>query len=152
MKGIFKIMGIYTGDLNEFGIDPQNLTEQFLLDDLTHNANAAQVKEFCMPGGVGEGLVEAGVMSKRTLVRLSKKDDLDRRKTMAAFTLARSAKDPLWSKLVAIQTKRKELISAIKKKYSSKSERAALQGQKEYIKTMKKVPVSFMKAGGKDRV
>ena len=71
---------------------------------------------------------------------------------MAAFTLARSAKDPLWSKLVAIQAKRKELISDIKKKYSSKSERAALQGQKEYIKTMKKVPVSFMKAGGKDRV
>ncbi len=135
---------------NEF--DSSLLVEQFLADDLTHNATVEQVREFCKPGGLGEGLVEAGVMTKRTLVRLSKKDDLDRRTTMAAFSIARSKGDPLWKKLTLIQSKRKELIAAIKQKYASVSQRAAVQGQKEYIKTMRKVPVSFMKAGGKDRV
>lgn len=135
---------------NEF--DSKLLVEQFLADDLTHNATVEQVQEFCKPGGLGDGLVEAGIMTKRTLVRLSKKDDLDRRTTMAAFSIARTKGDPLWKKLTVIQAKRKELIAAIKQKYSSVSQRAAVQGQKEYIKTMRKVPVSFMKAGGKDRV
>nr|DAM35759.1 MAG TPA: SAM domain (Sterile alpha motif) [Caudoviricetes sp.] len=135
---------------NEF--DASLLVEQFLADDLTHNATPDQVKEFCKPGGLGEGLVEAGVMTKRTLVRLSKKDDLDRRTTMAAFSIARAKKDPLWTKLTVIQAKRKELISAIKQKYASVSRRTADKGQKEYIKTMRKVPVSFVKTGGADRV
>ena len=144
-------MGIYASS-NEIDLDMNNLVEAFLIDELTHNYNAETIKEFCAPGGVGDALVEAKVLGKRTLVRLSKKDDLDRRTTIAAFQMAKEKNDPLWNKLVQIQAKKKELTAQIKKKYSAKSHKAAVVGQKEYIKTMRKVPKSFMQFGGSDRV
>lgn len=146
-------MGIFLeADRNEFDLDMDTLIESYIVDDLIHNYDADTIKEFCAPGGVGEALVEAKVLGKRTLVRLSKKDDLDRRQTIAAFQMAREKNDPLWNKLVQYQAKRKEIIAQIKNKYASKSQRAAIQGQKEYIKTMRKVPKSFMKAGGAERL
>ena len=144
-------MGIYSNN-NDLDLDMHNLVEAFLIDDLIHNYSADTVKEFCAPGGVGEALEEAKVLGKRTLVRLSKKDDLDRRTTIAAFQMAKEKNDPLWNKLVTIQAKRKELIAQIKKKYSTRSQKADIAGQKEYIKTMRKVPKSFMQFGGADRV
>ena len=146
-------MGIYS-DANdaEYGLNMGNLIECFLVDDLTHHYSNDTIKGFCAPNGVGDALVEAKVLGKRTLVRLSKMDDLDRRSTMAAFQLAREANDTLWKKLTIVQAKRKELIAKIKQKYATKSQRAAIQGQKQYIKTIRKVPKSFMQAGGADRI
>lgn len=128
------------------------LVEQFLIDDIVHNWSRQQVSEFCEPGGVGEALVEAKVLGKRTLVRLSKADDLDRRTTLAAMAMAKEKKDPLFDKLALNRVKEKELLSKIKAKYGTRSLKAAKEGQKAYIKTMKKVPMSFMKAGGADRL
>lgn len=146
-------MGIYSeANQMEYDIDMDKLVEAFLIDDLTHNYGAETIKEFCAPGGVGEALVEAKVLGKRTIVRLSKTDDLDRRSSIAALQMAREKNDPLWTQLVKVQAKRKELLSKIKTKYSGKAQKAAIAGQKEYIKTMRKVPKSFMTAGGADRV
>ena len=83
---------------------------------------------------------------------LTKTDDLDRRSSIAALQMAREKNEPLWTQLVKVQAKRKELLSKIKTKYSGKAQKAAIAGQKEYIKTMRKVPKSFMTAGGADRV
>ena len=146
-------MGIYSDSNNtDYGLNMRNYVECLLVDDLTHHYGIDTIREFCAPNGVGDALVEAKVLGKRTFVRLSKMDDLDRRSTMAALQLAREANDPLWKKLTIVQAKRKELIAKIKQKYSSKSHRVAMVGQKEYIKTMRKVPRSFMQAGGADRV
>jgi predicted AAA+ superfamily ATPase len=98
-----------------------------------------------------EALVEAQVLRKPTLMRLSKKDDEARRKKLAAFQLAKEAKDPLWDKLVKNRVMEKKLIAAIMKKYGMKAERVAKVSQKEYIKTAGKMPQSFKKAGGADR-
>ena len=136
----------------EYDIDMDKLVEAFLIDDLTHNYGEDTIKEFCAPDGCGEALVEAKVLGKRTIVRLSKTDDLDSRSTIAAMQMAREKNDPLWTQLVKIQAKRKELIAKIKDKYHSKAQKAAVVGQKEYIKTMRKVPKSFMQMGGADRV
>lgn len=145
-------MGIYSESNQDYGLDMDKLVESYLVDDLTYNYGPETIKEFCAPGGVGEALVEAKVLGKRTLVRLSKKDDLDRRQTIAAFQMARENNDPLWNKLVKVQAQRKDIIAKIKQKYAMKSQRAAVAGQKEYIKTMRKVPKSFMQSGGSDRL
>lgn len=133
-------------------VDFDALVEAFLVDEVNHTWTDAQVAEFCAPGGVGEALVEAKVLNKKTLVRLSKKDDLDRRRTMAAMELAKQNNDPLFQKLLTIYAKKDELKSKIIAKYGNKAERVAIAGQKEYIKRMKKVPSSFMKFGGAERV
>jgi hypothetical protein len=68
---------------------------------------------------------------------------------MAAFSIARSKKDPLWTKLVKNRVQERKLIGAIVKKYGGKAEKAAKVGQRNYLK--KKMPLSFMRAGGNDR-
>ena len=144
-------MGLFSNEyLNESvnfsEVNMDTLVEAYLVDEANHKWSDEQIAEFC------EALVEAKVLSKKTLVRLSKKDDLDRRRTMAAMELAKQANDPLFNKLVQIYAKKDELKSAILAKYGNKAEKVALAGQKEYIKKMKKVPSSFMKFGGADRV
>ena len=63
--------------------NPQEF-EQIMIADEVANMSQEELKEFCAPGGLGEHLVTEGKLRNRTLVRLSKKDDLSRRKKMAA--------------------------------------------------------------------
>ena len=78
-----------------------------------------------------------GLIGKRTIVKLKKEDDPERRETMAAFELARDMADPLWDKLAANRVKERELISRIKAKYKNKAARIAMNTQKDYIKKIK---------------
>lgn len=93
-----------------------------------------QIQEFCKPGGVGEALVEAGKLRRKTLVRLSKKDDMQRRQTMAELELAKQANDPIYQKLVKLHIKMKEYDQKIHQRYGHKAEKVAKIQQKEYIK------------------
>ena len=105
-------MGMYSDNTinnEDLGLDMNDLVEAFLIDDLTHNYGEEAIKEFCAPGGVGEALVEAKVLSnKRTLVRLSKDSDLKRREVVTANRMARAKHDPLFNKLVKYQLLRKQ--------------------------------------------
>ena len=126
---------------------PYGFLEACIVDEVSHLSDE-KIQEFCQ-SPEAEALVEAGVMRKKTLVRLSKKDDFSRRRTMAAFTIAREKKDPLWSKLVKNRVQERKLIGDIVKKYGGKADKVAKAGQKEYLK--QKMPLSFMRAGGADR-
>ena len=126
---------------------PYGFLEACIVDEVSHLSDE-KIQEFCQ-SPEAEALVEAGVMRKKTLVRLSKKDDFSRRRTMAAFTIAREKKDPLWSKLVKNRVQERKLIGEIVKKYGGKADKVARAGQKEYLK--QKMPLSFMRAGGADR-
>ena len=144
-------MGVYSENLHEdedFGIDMAALVEAFVIDDLTHNYGEETIKEFCAPGGVGEALLEAKVLSnKRTMVRLSKETDLERRKVIAAIQMARAKHDPLYNKLVKYKLLFKQTRQKIMAKYGSKATRAAIKGQKEYIKAMKGVNLTNSGSG-----
>lgn len=144
-------MGIYSENYREdedFGLDMGALVEAFLIDDLTHNYGEDAIKEFCAPGGVGDALLEAKVLSnKRTMVRLSKETDLERRKIIAAIQMARGRKDPLYNKLIKYKLLLKQTRQKIVSKYGNKAARAALQGQKEYIRSMKGVNLSNSGSG-----
>ena len=135
-------MGIYSENNynEEFGIDMDALVEAFLVDDLTPQYSENTVREFCAPNGVGESLLEAKVLSnKRTMVRLSKATDLNRRKTIAAIMMARAKKDPLYNKLVKYQLLRKQTRAKIVEKYGNRAARAAMVAQKQYMKNMRGV-------------
>ena len=138
-------MGIYSENHvdEDFGLDMDALVEAFLIDDLTHNFSEDTIKEFCAPGGVGEALVEAKVLSNnRTMVRLSKETDEKRRMIITAIQMAKRNGDPLYNKLVKYQLLRKQTRAKIIQKYGSKASRAALKAQKAYIKTMRGVNLS----------
>ena len=143
-------MGVYSDNIRDedFGIDMDALVEAFIIDDLTHNYGEDTIKEFCAAGGVGEALLEAKVLSnKRTLMRLSKESDLARRKVIAAIQMARAKNDPLFAKLVKHKLLFKQARQKIVAEYGSKASRAAIAGQKEYIKRMKNVNLTNSGSG-----
>ena len=142
---------IYGNGAFNSGIDnseiPEGFLEQCIVDEVSHLTDE-QIQEFCN-SPEAEQMVQEGTMRKKTLVRLSKKDDMSRRRTMAAFSIAREKKDPLWTKLVKNRVQERKLIGEIVKKYGGKADKVAKAGQKEYLK--QKMPLSFMRAGGADR-
>lgn len=141
-------MGIFSQESSNMSQEELNtLVEMFLVDDL-NRLSSEQLAEFCAPGGQGEALCEAKVLGKKTMVRLSKTDDLGRRTTMVAMQMAKENSDPLFDKLALNRVKEKELLQKIITKYGTKAEKKAMLAQKEYIATMKKLPSSFMKFGG----
>ena len=95
-----------------------------------------EIKEFC-ESAEAQALMEKAVLNKKTLVRLSKKDDLARRVKQAAYQIAREKKDPLWVKLVKTQMMKRKLVAAIMKKYQNPAMRLARASQVEYIKAAK---------------
>lgn len=121
--------------------NPNELLEAYIADELSF-CSESQLEEF-MNSSECKAMEEAGLISRKTLIRLSKNDDLSRRTKMAAFQLAKEANDPLWNQLVKVQMKRRDLISKIMTKYSSRATKAAKIGQRSYLKN--KMPLSMMR-------
>ena len=78
-------------------------------------------------------LTEAKKISRKTIVRLNKNDDLTRRTGMAALQLAKDNNDTLWKKLVKNRIMERKLLAAIRKKYANKAQLAARKGQRAYV-------------------
>lgn len=75
-----------------------------------------------------------GKISRKTIIRLNKKDDMERRTSAAAYQLAKDANDPDWIKLVKALDMKKKYKSKILKKYGVKAQRVAKQSQRDYLK------------------
>lgn len=132
--------------------DTSVLEEVMIADEVSHLSDE-KIREFCEPGGVGEYLCEKGKISKKTLVRLNKKDDLTRRTKMGALLLAKEKNDPLYAKLVKNRAQKKELVSKIMAKYGNKGARVAKQAQNDFLHGKNSaLPKNFTKFGGADRV
>lgn len=148
---IFEGAGTTNSIINEEFKDPSHLEECFIADEISRLPED-KIKEFCEAGGIGEQLVQEGRLRKKTLVRLSKQDDLTRRTKMGALLLAKEKKDPLYAKLVKNRQQKRELVSKIMAKYGSKGQKVARQAQAEYLHGNKSaVPKNFMRFGGADR-
>lgn len=147
--GVFTT-GTITESISSMFKNPNAVFESSLMMEAM-NWTDEQIKEFCAPGGLGEELVSEGKLSKKTIMRLSKKDDLSRRTKKMCLDLARENDDPLWDQLAKNRIKERELIAKIVHKYNSKGSRLAVQAQKDFIK-QSRLPKSFMKAGGEERI
>lgn len=138
-------MGIYSvNDENAIQAElknPGELLESFIFDELCHLPDDRKQK--FINSEEAKVMVEAGIISRKTLVRLSKTDDLSRRMKMAAFQLAKDNDDMLWSQLVKNRIKERDLIDKITNKYNSKAGKVAKIGQKDYLS--KKIPGAFLR-------
>lgn len=138
-------MSIFGPDANanliEGNFDQDQFLEQCIYDEISRLPEE-RIQEF-VQSEQAQVMMEKGMISKRTLVRLSKTDDLERRTGMAALQLAKDANDVLFDQLVKNRIKEKELLEKINKKYYSKATKVAKIGQKDFLKN--KIPVGFMR-------
>ena len=138
--------------INEEFRDPTLLEQVFIADEVAHLPED-KIHEFCQPGGVGEQLVKEAKLSKKTLVRLNKQDDLTRRTKIGALLLAKEKGDPLYDKLVKNRMQKRDIVDKIMRKYGNKGKQVAKQAQAEYLHGKKSaLPKNFMKFGGEDRL
>lgn len=117
----------------------QELREAFIYDEI---AGLPQDLREQFVQGPGQELCEAGIIGRKTLVRLSKIDDLERRIRMASLQLAKTAKDPLYDQLEKNRIKERMLLNKIDAKYATRASRTAKQGQKQYLKS---VPAGYLR-------
>ena len=111
--------------------------ESYLYNELAKLDDEAR-KEF-VESAEAEALLEKAVLNKKTMIRLSRQDDMARRVKIAAYQLAKDKKDPLWTKLVLNRVKERQLIAKIVQKYHNAAVKLAKVGQREFIKAASKV-------------
>lgn len=117
------------------------LLESYIYDELSRNSDEKR-QEF-VNSDQAQAMVEAGIIGRKTLVKLSKVDDLERRIGMAAIQLSKESNDALYDQLMKVRIKERELLEKINNKYANKATRVAKIGQKEYLKN--KMPVAFIR-------
>ena len=79
-------------------------------------------------------LEESGVVGRRSVVRMTKYDDLTRRTHLAALQKAKEMGDADWEALRKNRIKERQLLDRIYKKYANKVKRDAIKSQKRLIK------------------
>jgi hypothetical protein len=121
----------------EEAANSKELMGMFIIDDIIRG-NKKQINNFC-ESEEAKVLVEKTVLTKPTLMRLSKQDDQKRRVKLIAYKLAKEANDPEWKKLKKYTALRKQSIRKIMNKYGKRAEKIAKIAQKNYIKTAKSV-------------
>lgn len=117
------------------------LLESYIYDELSRNSDEKR-QEF-VNSDQAQAMIEAGIIGRKTLVKLSKVDDLERRIGMAAIQLSKESNDALYDQLMKVRIKERELLEKINNKYANKATRVAKIGQKEYLKN--KMPVAFIR-------
>lgn len=127
-------MAIFTDFKNmeesqSLNINTDELLEAFFYDD--HYSDSDEEKQELLESS--DVLLEAKKISRRTIVRLNKNDDLTRRTGMAALQLAKDNNDNLWQKLVKNRIMERKLLAAIKKKYANKAQLVARKTQRDYV-------------------
>lgn len=116
----------------------------FIVDEVAHLPEDL-IKEFCKEGGVGEALVQEGKISRKTIVRLNKADDLHRRAQIGAMLAAKNNNDPMYKKYMKHKAICRELKNDILKKYATKGEKIAKQSQREFLSKKSALPKMFRK-------
>lgn len=124
--------------------------ERRMIATEAYSLQGEALKEFVAPGGLGEQLVTEAKLNKKTLVRLSKQDDLHRRAKTIAYQLAREAGDPDMKKFDEYRAKALTHEKAVEKKFGIKAMALAKQQQKDYLKDSNKKGL-LAAFGAKDR-
>lgn len=135
--GIFDTNSFIENDI----MNKNELLENYIYDELSRLPDERR-KEF-LDSQESKVMMEAGLISKKTLIKLSKEDDLSRRIKMACLQIAKDSDDHLYSELVKVRIKEKELLDKITNKYTNKAVKTAKMGQKDFLKN--KMPVGFMR-------
>ena len=112
--------------------DQDALLESFIVDMISRLDD--DNRKAYMESAEFQALYEAGVVKHRTVVRLNKDDDLERRIHVAALQRAREKGDADWEALRKNRINERRLLNKIYAKYSLQVKRDAIQAQKRLIK------------------
>ena len=131
---------LLTEDDDLRGIDLTPFVEAVAYDDLSRMSES-DLKTF-VESEQAQVLIERQVLNKKTLVRLSKKDELKRRIKLIAYKLAHDDKNPHWDKMCLFRSKWKKERAEVMRKYGNRASKLAKVAQKEYIKKARKEPAT----------
>ena len=124
----------YIDDTQEAGIqDATALFESFFVDYVNHMDDEER-KQYLESDEVN-ALVEAKAIGRRTIVRLSKQDDYNRRITLAAMQKAKEQNSADWKRLKKAHMLKKLAIANIVKRYGNNVKRDVVKAQKAILKT-----------------
>ena len=124
----------YIDDTQEAGIkDATALFESFFVDYVNHMDDEER-KQYLESDEVN-ALVEAKAIGRRTIVRLSKQDDYNRRITLAAMQKAKEQNSTDWKRLKKAHMLKKLAIANIVKRYGNNVKRDVVKAQKAILKT-----------------
>ncbi len=135
------IFGSSNTILLENDLNQSELLESYIYDEIS-KLSPETIQEF-VQSEQAQAMLEKGMIGKKTLVKLSKIDDLERRTGMAALQIAKDKGDYLFDQLAKIRMKEKEILDKIYAKYEMQAAKAAKIGQKNYLQG--KIPVGFMR-------
>ena len=79
-------------------------------------------------------LEEAGAVGRRSIVRMNKFDDLQRRTHLASLQMAKQKGDADWELLRKNRVKERQLLQRIYKKYANQVRRDAIKAQRQLVK------------------
>ena len=108
-------------------VDQDALLENMLIDQM----NRMTDEEFSAytESADFQNLVEAGVLGRRSVVKMTRKDDLNRRIHLASIQMAREQGDADWEALRKNRVNERRLLKKIYTKYANRVRRDAMQSQ-----------------------
>lgn len=113
-------------------IDEAAMMEALIVQE-AEKMNDAQRAEY-LNSAEFNSLVEAGVVGKRALVRLSREADMDRRIHLLCLQMAQEKGDADWEALRRNRIKEKQLLNKLYNKYGNRVKRQAATSQKRLVK------------------
>ena len=119
-------------DGNDGIIDHEALIETYLVDLISQMSD--EQRKVYFESDEFQNLLEAGVAGRRSVVRMSKQDDLTRRIHLASIQMAKEKGDADWEALRKNRVNERRLLDKIYQKYANKVRRDAIQSQKNLIK------------------
>lgn len=130
-------MGLYTSSIEESGILDDEDFDYDALDEACAVAFLSRqpdeiIQEFAKSAEC-EALITEGKISKKTIMRLNKNNDLTRRQTLAAYQEAKRRNDPLWLKFIKAKAAANKLKREILRKYGKKAEMIAKKSQRNFV-------------------
>lgn len=112
-------------------LDEETLLESFIVD-MVSSMNDDQKRAY-LESDEFAALLEAGIASRRTVVRLNKNSDLERRTNLAALQMAKEKNDPDWEALRKNRIKERQLRERIFNKYGKLVRQSVVKAQKRLI-------------------
>ena len=112
--------------------DANALIESFIYDTITSHGEEF-TKQF-LESAECKALEEAGVLGKKTIVRMTKIDDLSRRIKLAVLQKAKEDRDPNYLALKKVIAKKKALSAKLMAKYKGRVKNDAIKSQRALMK------------------
>lgn len=113
-------------------IDFDALLETYIVDMVSSMPD--EQREAYLNSDEFAGLMEAGIATKRSIVRINKTDDLTRRVHLAALQKAKENGDAAWDALRRNRIKERELLNTIYNRYANLVRSDAIKTQKRLIR------------------